>query len=144
MSYPGYSRNEYDNEVDAILSSEYSGKPRSDYRIHYILRDSYAEGASPRTAARRVAYASRLRRKQRYWYGEGPQIESGYAYTKRVGSRKDWDTVVVTGSKLNPRARFLGWGNVDGNEMAIWQVGRRLYAQTAVGPRHPSHFRRAS
>lgn len=72
----------------------------------------------------------------------GPMIESGYALARHATDPDaDWEDVVVSAS-LNQDARFLGFRRIDGQEHAVWRVGPMFYAQTAVGPRHPSRFRR--
>lgn len=68
------------------------------------------------------------------------RMESGYAY-KRV--RGNWDIVVVS-ENVTGRARFVGFRDIDGSSMALFQVGKGFYAQTAVGSRHPSQLHKAS
>lgn len=139
MGYKFYSLPEYLGEVRAIIEENYRTGGESWEGMRFDARRAFDAGDSPARTAKSIAYEYRLRRKQRFWYGEGPKIESGYAYVNRVGSRREWDTRVVD-ARLNDRARFLGFRRIDGNTMAVWRVGQKLVAQTAVGPRHPSHF----
>lgn len=147
MSYPGYSSDEYDFEVRYIVHQNYicghddcdehpelgraclADRLRS-YQIYRELNNAYRDGISPDRAAKRIAYVARLRRRARFWFGEGPRIESGYADRVRIGSRRDWQTVMVSES-LNERARYLGRRQIEGSWRHVWRVGRYLYAQLA-------------
>ena len=72
-----------------------------------------------------------------------PQIETGYALVRHEDDVGDdaWEDEIVDAS-LNRVARFLGFARIDGREHAVWRHADMIYAQTAVGPRHPSKFRR--
>jgi hypothetical protein len=142
MSYSGYSRSEYASEVESILHHHYgAGRVAGRHALWDATDRAYSEGLSPSRAAQRVAWAIRARRKPGQGLGEGPQIKDGYADKNRVGSRQDWETVMVTASRLNPRARYLGKRNIDGTTMNVWKVGKTLYAQTYFGER--DHARRS-
>lgn len=139
MGLLGYSWDEYASEVVAILRERYgmADKQASDalYETQTARYRSYGtRWPSPSALANQIAKSARVRAVP----VKGPPMESGYAY-KRVG--REWDTVMVSQSVIS-QAKFQGFARIDGSEMAVWKVGRALYAQTAVGPRHPSHWRR--
>ena len=72
-----------------------------------------------------------------------PQIETGYALVRHeddVGEDA-WEDEIVDAS-LNREVRFLGFARIDGQEYAVWRHSPMIIAQLAVGPRHPSKFRR--
>lgn len=70
-----------------------------------------------------------------------PKIETGYALARGVRERSsDWEDVIVD-QALNDDARFVGFRRIDDSLHAVWRVGPVLYAQTAIGARHPSLFR---
>ena len=125
---PGLTLGDLEVIADAWEEAGFLGWA-DNYRAEARLRRSLS--------SRRDPPASGVRLKPR-----GPRIESGYALARRVKGRdRDWEDVVVSES-LNRNARFLGFARIDGQEHAVWRVGPMFYAQTAVGPRHPSRFRR--
>ena len=72
-----------------------------------------------------------------------PQIETGYALVRHEDDVGDdaWEDEIVDAS-LNRVAWFLGFSRIDGREYAVWRHSPMIIAQLAVGPRHPSQFRR--
>ncbi len=138
MSYPGYSSSEYFSEVEYILMKNF-GLSRDE--AHDLLRDEperrYYSGTnrspSPSALANRIAKTARVKPLEK----KGPPMETGYAY-KYVGDG-EWEDVVVS-ENVTEKAKFQGFTNIYGNHMAVWKSGRHSYAQTAVGPRHPSHW----
>ena len=138
MTYPGYSESEYISQVASILSDRY-GLPFE--RASRLVSDDpemrYYRGSvrspAPSAFANRVAKTHRLKAVEK----KGPPMESGYAY-KYMG-RGEWEDVIV-GSSVIDNAKFEGFATLYGNRMAVWKSGRHSYAQTAVGPRHESHW----
>ncbi len=144
MYYPGYSEAEYVSEIISILQRDYgldgdvarryahdSDDVRYYGRRHGMGRAGQAR--SPSSAVSQIARARKLHKIPR----KGPPMETGYA-EKYVG-RGSWETVVVSKDVTEP-AKFQGFLKVEGSTMAVWRSGRNVYAQTAVGPRHPSHW----
>jgi hypothetical protein len=151
--YPGYSRDEYVSEIVAILEEDYGLDSEQARRHAYEMFDVkyYGRGSglgragaarSPSSAVRAYAKEHHLKKKPIH----GPPMESGYA-EKYIG-RGEWETVVV-GEDVISRAVFQGFSQPSGlqsglsigrSTFAIWRSGRHVYAQTAVGPRHPSHW----
>ena len=71
-----------------------------------------------------------------------PEMERGYALARGVRQSDDaWEEAVV-GVSLARVARFANFRKIDDVLHAVWTHGNMMYAQTAVGPRHPSHFTR--
>jgi hypothetical protein len=144
--YPGYSKEEYVSAVVDFLVQDYglsSGEASnlvydsSEVRFYgggYAGMGRGGNARAPSAQANAIAKEKRLRKVPR----RGPPMESGYAYAY-VG-RGDWDTVMVGEDEIN-KAVFQGFTRIDGMPHAVWRVGRKLYAQTAVGGRHPSHWR---
>lgn len=138
MTYPGYSESEYISQVASILSDRY-GLPFE--RASRLVSDDpemrYYRGSvrssAPSAFANKVAKTHHLKAVEK----QGPPMESGYAY-KYMG-RGEWEDVVV-GSSVIDNAKFEGFTTIYGNRMAVWKSGRHSYAQTAVGPRHESHW----
>jgi len=138
MSYPGYSEGEYASEVVTILhhkfglSSDEAGKLlRDNPEIRYYY--SGPRSPSPSALANRLAKEHHLKAKTKV----GPPMETGYAY-KYMGHGQ-WEDVVVS-ENVTDNARFEGFATIYGTRMAVWKSGRHSYAQTAVGPRHESHW----
>lgn len=71
-----------------------------------------------------------------------PVMEPGYALARGIRqSDRSWEDVIVDRS-LARVARFIDFRRIDGDLHAVWNVENMLYAQLAVGPRHPSQFER--
>lgn len=135
-STPGLTLGDLEVLADAWEEAGFLGWA-DNYRAEARSRRSPQRDPRVKRRPRRDPPASGVRPRSR-----GPMIESGYALARHATDPDaDWEDVVVNAS-LNQDARFLGFRRIDGQEYAIWRVGPVFYAQTAVGPRHPSRFRR--
>jgi hypothetical protein len=137
MSYPGFSETEYVSEAASLLvrgyglSWEQARKwVNEDEEVRFYWRTS---SRAPRLLAKKIANERDLSVPPK----AGPPMESGYA-NKYMG-RGNWEVVVVDDEVIS-RAKFKGFTRIDGTPHAVWTSGRHTYAQTAVGPRHPSHW----
>lgn len=139
MAYPGYSSSEYFSEVEYILMKKFD---LSRHEAEKLVSDDserrYYSGGnrspSPSALANRIAKVARLKEIVK----AGPPMSTGYAY-KYMG-RGEWEDVMVSES-VTEKAKFEGFATIYGNRMAVWKSGRHAYAQTAVGPRHESHWK---
>ena len=138
MTYPGYSKEEYFSEVDRVLMEDFGLTPGKAYDLtrdnpEYRYYGSSGRSPSPSALANRIAKAAHLKPIEK----AGPEMEPGYAY-KYMGDG-EWEDVVVS-EDVTEKAKFQGFATIYGNRMAVWKSGRHSYAQTAVGPRHESHW----
>jgi hypothetical protein len=137
MSHVGYSRDEYVGAAASALSDKFGVPMEEAWKLIWDHPEFRFYGHShfpaPAMFANRVGKAAHLKARVK----SGPSMESGYAYKY---DRGEWDTVMVGDEEIS-KAKFQGFGTIDGGRVAIWKVGRSTYAQTAVGARHESNWR---